>query len=89
MKTLRLHLDDLSVETFEPLPPPRSHAGTVRGYDREGKTDSCPGNFTCDNKTCGEKTCDSCPDTCKPTCGGEGTCGGFTCEGNCPSVQPR
>ena len=78
MPKLSLHLDELHVETFDPLPQLAAHARTVRAH---GDTEfSCPGN-----KTCGEKSCASCEHTCKPpTCGGNPTCGGLTCEGTCP-----
>lgn len=80
MPKLSLHVDELRVETFDPLPWQAARAGTVRA--NQGETDfSCPGN-----KTCGEKTCNSCDDTCSPpTCGGHDTCGGLSCEGTCPN----
>jgi hypothetical protein len=76
MKKLALHLDDLRVETFEPLPP-ESVRHTVLGH--QGKTpescnDTCPnydtcGGFTCPQPDCTNDSCDSCVHTCKPTCG--------------------
>jgi hypothetical protein len=40
MKKLSLHLDDLAVETFEPVAPRRDARGTVLG---NADTASCPG----------------------------------------------
>jgi hypothetical protein len=76
MPKLSLHVDELRVESFDTLPWPVAHLRTVRAHGAD---------FTPENKTCGEDTCDSCPHTCKPpTCGGHGTCGGLTCDGSCP-----
>ena len=78
MPKLLLHVDELRVESFDTLPTSAVRTRTVRAHQ---DTD-----FTCAEKgTCGEQTCDSCQDTCKPpTCGGHHTCGDWTCEGSCP-----
>jgi len=79
MPKLSLHLDELRVETFDTLPWPAMHARTVHGHQGDSE-------FTCppDHKTCGGDSCDSCVTCEPPSCGGNPTCGDFTCEGTCP-----
>ena len=80
MKKLKMHFDELVVESFETATPPDAH-GTVRGHDDSDPTDgTCAGYATCD------ASCDaSCNGTCFQTCGGStcnGTCG-FSCAPSC------
>jgi hypothetical protein len=80
MGKLRLHLDDLAVETFD-TERARMERGTVVG--REYTED---GNYTCPGyATCAGFTCAACSFTCPVSC--NGTCTlcteGWTCYG-CP-----
>lgn len=80
MTKLKLHLDDLSVETFQTAISADAK-GTVLGRDDSDPTDgTCAGYFSCD------ASCQaSCNGTCNETCGGatcNGTCG-FSCAPSC------
>lgn len=76
MIKLRLHLDDLAVETFDTVRMDKAR-GTVIGAQQLCTCGSCPGQATCDY-TCDDATCaatcddDSCAGgsclTCSPTC---------------------
>jgi hypothetical protein len=94
MKPLKLHLDDLAVESFSTMPQSAGR-GTVRGavYSEPGQTcaDSCNECWVhtvlCEEQTpawtaCGESGVESrCYNTCAWTC--EATCP-ETCLPNCP-----
>jgi hypothetical protein len=87
MKKLRLHLEELRIDSFSTTPVEREK-GTVFGEQCTCPTAcTCPGCPTCDAScggTCGG-TCDaSCGGTCGYTC--DATCGGgyscdYTCDG--------
>ena len=92
---LKLHLEDLAVDSFDTSRPAQKE-GTVFGEQCTCWTNcTCPGCPTCDNTACGQHTCDaSCNGTCAASCNGTcncpapsgwETCGGFTCDGgwNC------
>ena len=83
MKKLALRMDDLRVESFDPLPYAGAPERTVDGYQAigsgakqppscDGSCESCP--VTCPvgcTETCGEtcgRTCETCPRTCPETC---------------------
>ncbi|HEX6909725.1 MAG TPA: hypothetical protein VF142_05010 [Longimicrobium sp.] len=71
MNKLKLHLDELVVESFDTAGR-AGEKGTVFGEQCTCPTAcTCPGCETCDY------TCDD------PTCVGQ-TCDGYTCEGSCP-----
>jgi hypothetical protein len=54
MRKLKLEIETLAVETFEPQAPQDGH-GTVRAH---GLTNTCPRNNTCGAVfTCGAQTC--------------------------------
>jgi hypothetical protein len=79
MNKLRLHLEDISVESFSTLPA-SVRLGTVDGHQMSQTT--CQ-QIICD---CGDPTRDAtCLNTCGNSCGGtcDVSCNG-TCEG-CPS----
>jgi hypothetical protein len=77
MHKLKLHLEDLAVESFDTTRPAKAK-GTVFGEQC-----TCYSDCTCPEAgTCGA-TCDaSCYDTCQPSCNGTcvGTCDGCTFE---------
>jgi hypothetical protein len=92
MKKLRLHLEDLQIDSFHTTPAEKPK-GTVFGEQCTCYTQcTCPGCPTCDascNGTCGG-TCNAscngtCDASCNGTCGtGDWTCGGpNTCAGSC------
>jgi len=100
MKKLKLHLEDLQVDTFQTTAPEKPK-GTVFGEQCTCYTNcTCPGcptcyascNGTCQvscNGDCSGATCDAscngtCDWTCDNTCGD--TCGGYTCP---TSPDPR
>ena len=78
MAKLKLHLDALSVESFDTTGAEKAK-GTVFGEQCTCYTQcTCPGCPTCDatcNYTCDDATCPNCP-TCAASC--NGTC-------NCPT----
>ena len=77
MKKLRLHLDEMDVESFEISEQMKSGRGTVRGH----LTVNTPCSGQCD--TVADYTCD--PDeTCTNTKLGDYTCAGnYTCWNSC------
>ena len=86
MKKLKLHLEDLRIDSFQTSPPEKPK-GTVFGEQCTCWTQcTCPGCPTCDascNGTCGA----SCNGTCAASCGGtcDYTCGNtcdYTCNAN-------
>ncbi|WP_420129411.1 hypothetical protein [Longimicrobium sp.] len=84
---LKLHLEDLTVDSFQTTTPQRPR-GTVYGEQCTCYTNcTCPGCPTCD-ASCGQNTCGgTCAGTCN-TCGGScaGTCDascGGTCDAAC------
>ncbi|HEX6041295.1 hypothetical protein [Longimicrobium sp.] len=90
MRKLNLSLDDLAVESFEPVSAPAAARGTVHGNDL---TEEASCNFTCTPTDCG--TCVAC-NTVEYTCGGcdprptlyDPTCGEYTCFGDtCPPAK--
>jgi hypothetical protein len=74
MNKLKLHLDELSVESFDTTGTEKAK-GTVFGEQCTCYTQcTCPGCPTCDNTcnyTCDDATCPACP-TCAASC--NGTC---------------
>ncbi len=85
MKKLKLHLDDLRIDSFSTTSAAKPR-GTVFGEQCTCYTQcTCPGCPTCDascNGTCGA-TCDA---SCNGTCDGctwEASCGGNTCDYTC------
>jgi hypothetical protein len=74
MAKLKLHLDALSVESFDTTGAEKAK-GTVFGEQCTCYTQcTCPGCPTCDNTcayTCDDATCPACP-TCAASC--NGTC---------------
>jgi hypothetical protein len=83
MDKLRLHLDDLAVDSFDTTCQAKEK-GTVFGEQCTCYTVcTCPGCPTCAAtcaQTCDDATCPQCP-TCAASC--NGTCAGATCEGTC------
>lgn len=76
MNKLRLHLEDLAVESFDTSRPAREK-GTVFG-EQCSCGGTCAGQATCDY-TCDDATC---PNTCDDaTCAY--TCDDLTCAGSC------
>ena len=77
MKKLKLHLEDLRIDTFHTTSPEKPK-GTVFGEQCTCWTQcTCPGCPTCDascNGTCGA----SCNGTCDASC--NGPCTGYTCD---------
>jgi hypothetical protein len=75
MNKLKLHLEDLSVETFDTSAVEKEN-GTVVG-------EQCSCNGTCPLTVCATcpQTCDdySCAESCGGTCPGQG----FTCNESC------
>ncbi len=59
MQKLKLHLDDLSVESFNTIPMEKAK-GTVIGKEATEV-------YTCDDATC-VGTCQTCSPTCWDTC---------------------
>lgn len=80
MKKLKLHLDDLCVESFHTAPRHPGH-GTVRGLELCPPGDDESRAGTCD-ASCGG----SCADTCDGTCLGDYTCGDWSCGPYCQSA---
>lgn len=89
----KLHLDDLSVETFSTTDPSTGTGGTVHGQTLIGLSDLEPCRYT-EQDSCQGSTCDD-------GCGGGGTGGGgdYTdqcvtidgyngCTGNSPCIAP-
>ena len=81
MKKLSLHLDDLTVESFDTSAPAPAR-GTVQGHDHSDPSNcdnsgfcSCNG-YPCDTYTC---RCTD-PDTCAYSCG-------QSCPNTCDSCQ--
>jgi len=78
MSKMRLHLDDLAVESFETTPQPTPRRGTVDAYAtiRQGTcpvrycepTDAATCYYTCDDATCAATCANTCPNTCAQTC---------------------
>jgi hypothetical protein len=79
MHKLKLDLDQLTVETFDTVPPDGAQRGTVQGFSHVCHTllETCD---TCD-PSCA--SCISCYGTCYNTCGPScyGTCA--TCQTGC------
>jgi hypothetical protein len=87
MRKLRLSLDDLAIDTFDPVPSRADEKGTVRG--RAESEDSCfitdcgtwlTVDYTCEGWTCDNHTCDGaydCPVTFDVTCTGCRSRGGI------------
>lgn len=89
MKKLALRLNDLRVESFDPLPDAGASERTVDGYQAiesgakqppscEGSCESCPVScpVTCPvdcTETCRE-TCVTCPETCERPTGNPCAC---------------
>ena len=96
MKKLRLHLEDLSIDSFATTYVKREK-GTVYGEQCTCPTAcTCPGCPTCD-ASCGGASCAatcaaSCYGTCDASCNGtcDYTCGGNTCDPTCAgwATQP-
>ena len=63
MKKLRLNLEELSVETFDPEIAPEAARGTVRGYNTAQVCGHTPDGF------CPYDTAECSVDTCDHTCG--------------------
>ena len=63
MKKLRLHLDELSVETFDAESAPDPAQGTVRGYNTAEVCGHTPDGY------CPYTTAECSVDTCDHTCG--------------------
>ena len=85
MNKLSLRLDDLQVESFEPLPPSTARGGTVLGH-KGTQDDTCRSCI----ETC-EATCrETCDESCRPTCGEScrATCHGESCEDTCGQGHP-
>jgi hypothetical protein len=80
---LKLHLEDLGVESFDTTTV-KKEKGTVFGEQCTCYTQcTCPGCPTCYNTcayTCDDQTCPACP-TCAASC--NGTCAGATCYDTC------
>jgi hypothetical protein len=74
MNKLKLHLDELAVESFDTTATAKEK-GTVFGEQCTCYTNcTCPGCPTCDHTcayTCDDATCPACP-TCAASC--NGTC---------------
>ena len=86
MKKIKLDLDTLDVESFEPSEA-KGERGTVKGlftayYEPCHEGDTWQGSCTCE-PTCNADTCYNCPSAaCTQTCpqtGGERTCTGICC----------
>jgi hypothetical protein len=94
MNKLKLHLDDLQVDTFQTTPV-RKTKGTVFGEQCTCHTQcTCPGCPTCYascDGTCAATCYGSCGGTCDATCDGCGTwdvsCGGNTCDYTCSGFE--
>lgn len=91
MRKLALVVEDLSVESFEPLPQRQAFRGTVQGAMRNTENDFCNGGTAWNAGTlCGPGSCalTYCNGTCEPdgthqgSCWGAPSCGG-TCEDSC------
>ena len=82
MRKIRLAVDALSIESFEPAPEREAPKGTVMGRDASelGDTCMCTGmyDYTCHVNTCAAyATCGGYPEyTCDYTCEGVG----YTCQ---------
>jgi hypothetical protein len=90
MKTIKLDLDHLKVDSFEVMPEDAGGRGTVRGFAFDAIADpgtvSSPGG-TCDpRESCGCPTqAWTCPDTCKWTCD-DNTCVDTCVTGPCVCI---
>jgi hypothetical protein len=92
MKKLKLHLDDLQIDSFQTTSAEKPK-GTVFGEQCTCYTQcTCPGCPTCYascNGTCAASCYGSCGATCDASCGGtcdyacEYTAGGDTCDYTC------
>ncbi|HEX8906255.1 MAG TPA: hypothetical protein VF771_15505 [Longimicrobiaceae bacterium] len=95
MKKMKLHLDDLMIDSFSTTPA-RRQKGTVYGEQCTCYTAcTCPGCPTCDascNGSCVDTCANSCYGTCDASCNGtcDYTCGGYTCDPTCAgwNTQP-
>lgn len=70
MKSTKLNLNDLTVDSFETLTHSHSLQGTVRAHDQETWTGPCE---TCDVSCNGAVTCNTCPGTGQSDMGCGGT----------------
>jgi hypothetical protein len=97
MKKLKLHLDDLRIDSFTTTPSERPK-GTVFGEQCTCWTQcTCPGCPTCDascNGTCYASCNGTCAATCDASCNGtcdactwEASCGGYSCNYTCDGWQ--
>jgi hypothetical protein len=90
MRQLKLHLEDLQIDSFQTTPPERPR-GTVFGEQCTCHTAcSCPGCPTCDascNGTCAGSCYGSCGDTCDNSCGGTCDYSCYTCDYTCGEAQ--
>jgi hypothetical protein len=95
MNKLKLHLEDLAVESFDTCTPARDKGTVFAEQCSCGGT--CAGQATCDY-TCDDATCPyTCDDnTCAASCNGScdascyGTCGEYTCALTCEDTcRPR
>lgn len=94
MRKLTLQLDQLHVETFEPLPNAMLLAGTVRGRGRDSGQEGCTEppentcNFSewigCTDDCSGEDTCKSCRVTCDCS---QGQACDFSCQDSCDCTR--
>ena len=87
MKKLKLHLEDLRIDSFHTTPSEKPR-GTVFGEQCTCWTacgqNTCPGCPTCDascNGTCYASCNGSCAATCDASC--NGTCDGCTWDASC------
>jgi hypothetical protein len=87
MKKLKLHLDELRIDSFDTTAPQNAR-GTVFGEQCTCYTQcTCPGCPTCDASCNG--TCDaSCNGTCDASCGNNtcyASCNYTACRVDCPT----
>ena len=99
MKKMKLHLDDLQIDSFSTTPVRRSNVEPCSQHSTV-QSCTCPGCPTCDascNGSCGGASCidtcaASCYGTCDVSCNGtcDYTCGGNTCDPTCAgwATQP-
>lgn len=97
MRKLTLVVEDLSVESFEPLSSQQGLRGTVRGALRNTGNDFCGGNTEyeagtlCGPGSCYLSGCNTCGGTCERSCWAEVSCGGTcadSCHGSCAETCP-
>jgi hypothetical protein len=76
MPKLHLSIEELAVESFEPIPAPVHQQGTVRGHQ--------------ETETCFNTACGYCY-TVEYYCGGsaDGSCDGSLCNGSCQWPYPE